>query len=120
MRMAEKKSQDEAQIIQKKNDKIMKRQAQYEELKQKIVSENIPVDKLSIQQLRILCMQKKRDDDKIAISKMKRSDLTALWIAWQSQPDIVVETVPNNTEIEALPQDADDDMVDDHDNIVMI
>ena len=84
MKMAEKKSQDEARIIQKKNDKIMKRQALYQELQQKIASENIPVEKLSIQQLKTLCMQKKREDDKFSISKMKRSDLKALWLAWQS------------------------------------
>ena len=87
LQMAEKKSQDEARIIKKKNDKMMKRKLQYDELQQKIQKENIPVDRLSIQQLKILCMAKKQDNDKISISKLKRSDLISLWLTWQCRPD---------------------------------
>ena len=127
LKMAEKKSQEEARIVQKKNDKIMKRKLQYDQLKQKIIDENVPVDKLSMQQLKILLMQKKRDDDKISISKMKRSELIPLWIAWQSRPDIEIEDVGvivnNNTEVlqdhnQQNNNDCDPDV--DHDNIIMI
>ena len=48
LQMAEKKSQDEARVIQKKNDKIMKRKLHYDQLQQKIINENIPVEKLSM------------------------------------------------------------------------
>jgi len=53
-----------------------------------VLNDNIPADKLSLQQLKVLCMHKKRDDDKVAISKLKRPGLLALWLTWQSRPDI--------------------------------
>ena len=46
--MVKKKSQDEARILQKKNDKMMKRKLQYDKLQKKIQNNNIPIDKLSI------------------------------------------------------------------------
>ena len=49
----------------------------------KLTNENIPVEKLSIQQLKILCMQKKRDGDTVCVSKMKRSELVGTRIAWK-------------------------------------
>ena len=54
--MAEKKESEEARIIQKKNDQMIKRQNQYIDLQNKIVKNNIPVEKLSLQQLKVLCM----------------------------------------------------------------
>ena len=91
--MAEKKENEEARIIQKKNDLIQKRRNQYIELQEKIVNQNIPLEKLSSQQLKVLCMNKKRDDDKASILKLKRPGLLALWLAWQSRPDIEVSTI---------------------------
>ena len=38
-------------------------------------------------------MHKKRDDDKVSISKLKRPGLLALWLIWQSRPDIEVSTI---------------------------
>ena len=105
----------------------MKRKLQYEQLQQKIINENIPVEKLSMQQLKILLMQKKRDDDKVSISKMKRSELVPLWLAWQSRPDVEMEDMVgisnNNTEVsqdhnQQMNIDCDPDV--DHDNIIMI
>ena len=90
--MAEKKENEEARIIQKKNDLIQKRKNQYIELQEKIVNQNIPLEKLSTQQLKVLCMHKKGDDDKVSISKLKRPGLLALWLAWQSRPDVEVSS----------------------------
>ena len=86
--MAGKKGHEEARIIQKKNDLLQRRREQYIQLQQKVLNDNIPADKLSLQQLKVLCMHKKRDDDKVAISKLKRPGLLALWLTWQSRPDI--------------------------------
>ena len=98
-------------------------------MQQKIINENIPIEKLSMQQLKILLMQKKRDDDQVCISKMKRSELVPLWLAWQSRPNVEIEDMVgavisnNNTEV---PQDHNQQMnIDcdpdvDHDNIIMI
>ena len=80
-------------------------------------------------------MSKKREDDKISISKMKRSNLIPLWLAWQSRPDIMVESmvevvpvpnnnneVPHNHNDQQINVDCDNDtgMEDDHGNITMI
>ena len=91
--MVEKKEIEEARIIQKKNDLMIKRQNKYIDLQNKIVKNNIPVEKLSLQQLKVLCLYKKRDNDKVLISKLKRPGLLALWLAWQSRPDIGVSTI---------------------------
>ena len=128
LQMAEKKSQDEARVLQKKNDKMMKRKLQYDELQKKIKNENIPVDKLSIQQLKILCMAKKQDEDKISISKLKRSDLIPLWLTWQSRPGSFPTTVDEDSSAVVLDQDhsqqinidCNPDTVDDHGTIAMI
>ena len=37
-------------------------------------------------------MTKKQDEDKISISKLKRSYLIPLWLTWQSRPDSVFPT----------------------------
>ena len=36
-------------------------------------------------------MNKKRDDDKISISKLKRPGLLSLWLEWKSRPDVVID-----------------------------
>jgi len=96
--MAQKKHKEEERVIQKKNDLLIKRKMQYIELQQKIKNENIPVEKLTLQQLKVLCMHKKRDVDTISISKLKRPGLLALWLEWQSRPDIDVSTmIPQGT-----------------------
>ena len=89
LKMAKNKSMEEAKIVQKKNDKIMKRKLQFDELQTKIRSENLPLEKLSLAQLKILCMYKKKDSDRISISKLKRSELLALWLEWRHRHDVV-------------------------------
>lgn len=87
------------------------------------------VEKLSIQQLKILCMQKKRDDDKICVSKMKRSELMGTWIAWKDRPDdttdnmmveVVGAEVLQQENSQQINMDCDPAVVEDHDNIIMI
>ena len=108
----------------------MKRKLQYEQLQQKIINENIPVEKLCMQQIKIVLMQKKRDNDKISITKMKRSELVPLRLVQQSQPDVEIEDMVgvvvisnNNTEV---PQDHNQQMnIDcdpdvDRDDIILI
>ena len=91
----------------------MKPKLQYDQLQQKIINEKIPVEKLSMQQLTTLLMQKKRDDDKVSISKMKRSELVLLWLPWQSRSDVKIEDIVgvvisnNNTKV---PQDHNEQM----------
>ena len=98
LKMAKKKYESAERIIQKRNDILNKRKAQYIELVQKIKNENIPVEKLTLQQLKVLCMHKKRDADTVSISKLKRPGLLALLLEWQSRPDIDVSTmIPQGT-----------------------
>ncbi len=79
LKMAQKKHKEEERIIQKKNDILTKRKTQYIDLQQKIKNEIIPVEKLTLQQLKVLCMHKKRYVDTISISKLERPGLLALW-----------------------------------------
>ena len=67
----------------------MKRKSKYNKMQIKIQSQNIPLEKLSSSQLKVLLMSKKRDNDKVSIAKLKRADLLALWLEWQSRPDII-------------------------------
>ena len=91
LKMAAKKSHEAAKIMEKRNNLKLKRKLQYDEFKKKIEDENIPDDKLSALQLKTLLMNKKRDDDKISISKLKRPGLLSLWLEWQSRPDVVID-----------------------------
>ena len=94
----------------------------------KLTNENIPVEKLSIQQLKILCMQKKRDGDTVCVSKMKRSELVGTRIAWKDWPDDTTDDIVEVVDAKVLQQensqqiniDCDPAVVEDHDNIIMI
>ena len=63
LEMAEKKNQEEACVLKKRNDIKMKRRSQYNKMKINIQSQNILLEKLSSSQLKVLLMHKKRDDD---------------------------------------------------------
>ncbi len=60
---------------------------------------NIPLDKLSLSQLRTLCSYKKRKSDKVSISKLKQHELLPLWLSWK---DRVVDEVENTTDEQVL------------------
>ena len=111
LKMAERKSHEEALIMIKRNNTKLKQKAQFDELKNKMINENIPDDKLSAMQLKTLLMHKKRDDDKVSISKLKRPGLLALWLEWQSRPEEVIDTIP-------VPQD-ESDKIDGHSHPVV-
>ena len=118
LKMAERKSMEEGKIIQKKKDKLMKRRMQFDELQTKMKVENLPLEKLSLAQLRILCMHKKRDTDKVSISKLKQCELLALWLEWRHRLDDDVN-IP-------IPEGCSDNidhcnpLVDDHGDEIMI
>ena len=60
LKMAERKSHEEALIMMKQNnDAKLKRKTQFDKLKNKMINENIPDDKLSATQLKTLLMHKK-------------------------------------------------------------
>ena len=119
LKMAEKKRMEDAKMILKNNDKIVKRRMQFDDLQTKIKTENLPLEKLSLAQLRILCMYKKRDDDKVSVSKLKCSELLAIWLEWRNRPD-------NNVNI-SIPDGCSDinidhcnHLVDNHGDEIMI
>ena len=53
----------------------------------KMNSNDLPLEKLSAAQLKILCAHKKRDTDTVSISKLKQNKLLSLWISWKDQND---------------------------------
>ena len=122
LKMAEKKSQEEARVLQKRNDIKMKRKFEFDKLMIKIQSENIPFEKLSSSQLKTLLMHKKCDDDKISIAKLKRSDLLALWLEWQSRPEMEINNVLNEPQdyIENDTTQCNPVVVDNHGDDLMI
>ena len=92
---------------------------QFDELQTKIKVENLPLEKLSLAQLRILCMYKKRDTDKVSISKLKWYELLAIWLEWRNRLDDDVNI--------SVPEGCSDinsghcnPLVDDHGDEIMI
>lgn len=65
---------------------------------------------LSMKQLKVLCMHKKQETDPVSISKLKRPGLLALWLQWQSRPD--VEVNGSATMIVAPPQGRSQNIID--------
>ena len=124
LEMAKKKNMENIKLIEKKNDRILKRKRQFDEVVNKMKSENLPLDKLSLSQLKILCSHKKRDSDKIYVSKLKRNELVALWLEWQHRPDVAVEGI-STLVLEGHSDDISneitnrDPLVDVHDNTIM-
>ena len=75
----------------------------------KIKNNNIPIEKLSIQQLKVLCMHKKQETNPVSISKLKRPGLLALWLRWQSRPDVEVS---GSATIVAPPKDLTQNIIE--------
>lgn len=65
---------------------------------------------LSMQQLKVLCMHKNHDTNQVFISKLKQPGLLALWLQWQSRPD--VEVNGSATMIVAPPQGLSRNIID--------
>lgn len=89
MKLAQKKKDEDNELQKKKHARWIQQKQKFE----KIVNENIPLEKLSIGQLRVLCTFKKLKTDRVYISKLKRSELLPLWLSWKDRPE-VHEDVP--------------------------
>ena len=85
--MAEKRKEEEMQVQNRKKDKVNERKRKFDEVNKKLLLDNLPLDKLSTAQLKILCAHKKILSDKVSISKLKRSELTSLWLSWRNRPE---------------------------------
>jgi len=84
MKMASKKKEEENKQQQKKHAKWIQQKKKFDE----IISMNLPFDKLSIGQLKLLCSYKKLKTDKVCISKLKRLELLPLWLSWKDRPEV--------------------------------
>ena len=72
----------------KKKDKVInERKRKFDNLMNKIKINNLPLSKLSLAQLQLLCQHKKRKDDKVSITKLKRDELLQLWMIWKDRCD---------------------------------
>jgi len=87
LEMAEKRKEEEMQVQNQKKDKVNERKRKFDEINKKLLLDNLPLDKLSTAQLKILCAHKKISSDKLSISKLKRSDLMPLWLSWRNRPE---------------------------------
>ena len=82
LKLLRKKRENESKVQQKKDNLYVERKRKYDEIQTTINQKNMPVDFLSISQLKTLCAFKKRPEDKCSISKLKRDELLALWKQW--------------------------------------
>ena len=87
LEMARKKKENEEQVQQKKDKVIHERKRKFDDLMNEIQFKNIPLSQLSLAQLRLLCQHKKRKDDKVSITKLKRDELLQLWMIWKDRSD---------------------------------
>ena len=75
-------------------------------------------------QLKILCAHKRRDFDKVYVSKLKRDDLVALWLEWQHRPEVAVvddSTIVPESHSDNISDDVHcDPLVDNHSDSAMI
>ena len=95
----------------KKKDKATnERKRKHDEVQSKI-DNSLPLDQLSITQLKSLCHHKKRKDDKVSISKLKRDELLLLWLNWKSRPDPanIVSTSREDSTSQVLEVDIDEE-----------
>lgn len=99
MKIAQRKKDEEKQVQQNKDKKNNERKRKFDELRNQIDIKNIPLDKLSLSQLKTLCSYKKRKSDKVSISKLKRHELLPLWLSWK---DRVVDEVENTIDEQVL------------------
>jgi len=87
MEMAKKKKESEDKVQLKKDKIVNERKRKYDEIQSEIRSKNLPLAQLSIVQLKQLCLHKKRKEDKVSISKLKRDELLQLWMLWKDRCD---------------------------------
>ena len=90
LEMAEKRKEEEMQVQNRKKNKADERKRKFDEINKKLTHDNLPLDKLSTAQLKILCSHKKISSDKVCITRLKRSELIPLWLSWKDrveQPD---------------------------------
>ncbi len=87
LKMAEKKRTEEMEVLNRKNKRVSDWKGKFDELMAKMNSNDLPLEKLSAAQLKILCAHKKRDTDTVSISKLKQNELLSLWISWKDQND---------------------------------
>ena len=90
MKIAQKKKDEENQLQQKKDMIMIQRKRKFDELQTQIETKNLPIEKLSMSQLKTLCSYKKRKGD-ISISKLKRDELLPLWLLWKDRPEAIEE-----------------------------
>ena len=88
MKIAENKRDEEKQVQQKKDEKNNERKRKFDELQNMIQKKYMPLEKLSLSQLKTLCSFKKRNTDKISISKLKQNELLPLWLSWKDRQNV--------------------------------
>jgi len=85
LEMAKKKKQSDERVQKKKDEIVNERKRKYHKIQDDIRAKNIPISQLTIAQLKQLCNYKKRKDDKVSISKLKREELQQLWLIWKDR-----------------------------------
>ena len=92
MKIAQKKKEEANHAQQKRDQKMNERKRNFDKVKSQIENNNVPTEKLSLSQLKILCSYKKRKGD-ITISKLKRDELLPLWLSWKDRPEVALGEV---------------------------
>jgi len=92
LKMLKNKKDNEDKVKQKKDNALLERKRKYHKIQSEIKEKNIPLHSLSISQLKILCTYKKKPEDKVSISKMKRNELLSLWTQWMHRNDDGIES----------------------------
>ena len=87
LEIARKKKESDEQLQQKKDKVTNDRKRKFDNLLNEILNKNLPYSELSLAQLKLLCQHKKRKDDKVSISKLKRDELLQLWMIWKDRSD---------------------------------
>ncbi len=88
LKMLQKKRDNESKMQQKKDDLYIEQKQKYAKIQTTINEKNIPVDSLTISQLKTLCAFKKRPKDKCSIYKLKRDELLSLSKQWMFRIDV--------------------------------
>ena len=96
--MAKKKRECEERVQEKKDKIVNERKRKYDKIQAEIHNKNIPISQLTLTQLRQLCNYKKRKDDRVSITKLKRDELQQLWLLWKDRCD-------NDNDVEAILND---------------
>ena len=84
----------------------------------------MPLEKLSLSQLKTLCSFKKQKTDKISTSKLKRNELLPLLLSWKDRHNVVEDdetaiVVPSELEPLPIPEVVTDGDNINHDSVMM-